>query len=136
MALVDTSCRPLRTKHYRRGNSGVDLEAALQGAQHHGHDVTIFTPGNRLKTSFLQEQPPGPNSLKQKFLWPEEKLGTLKGVSVAGAYGLGHMWHNLKQLWQRGVDLRTKYSGIGIIEAGLDLVEQEWADWLSALLPP
>ena len=58
-------------------------------------------------------------------MWPRLDLQVMKEAAVNGLYGLGHMWSNLRTHWQQGLDIRTLYSGIGTVESGCDLVEQD-----------
>ena len=121
----------------RRGSqSSVDLEAALRGDLDDAataitaaalSSTGVFTATGRLRTTFCAGQPAGPLTLKEKSMWPRADLQRFKHASQIGLHGLGHFWHNLKSKWQRGVDLRTKYSGMGIIESGCDLIQQDFA---------
>jgi len=52
-------------------------------------------------------------------------LEKFKNAADSGYEGLGHFWGNLQTLWRQGVDLMTKYSGMGTCESGLDMVDQE-----------
>lgn len=108
--------------------TNVDLEAALRGdapAALAAHNYGVFTAGRRLRASFVARQPPGPATLSEKFLWPHMDLQKFRDASINGLYGLGHFWQNLRRIWQTGLDMRTKYSGMGTAESGLDLLEQD-----------